>query len=884
MSTIYTGPIPDDLNRIPDVLKARPQWVLWRGADKIKDDGTIGLNKIPIDPQTLNKGSTTDPDTWNTFEHCTAALSVALEEWELEDPAAYRGGGIGFVFTFDDPFVGVDLDNSIDTAGNIAPWAQGIIDRLQSYTQRSCSGTGLHVVIQGTLPPGRRQDGNLQMWEAARFFAMTGWRLPATPEKIESRQGPLEALWCEHFAPKPGESVWCTDKHGVIANAEPWTITHIDHAPDGTPFAIFTDSPTGWPLVRCERVPITHGQAISPPMRDDEILAHVRKAKNAAKFEQLWTGDITGYPSQSEADAALCCILAFWTQNCEQIRKLFEQSALCREKWLEREDYRYRTIERALQTCKAFYHSKQRKSFPGQQGISRPCIQIHTDVTGVINAGEDALLNHPEAPIVYQRARQLSIIARGMPPPKWLHRPHDMPIIIEVTPSYIDELVTQVADFEKWDAKKEDWVKCLPPKWFVSTLQGRPSWRFPLLEGIICNPTLRPDGSILDTSGYDPDTALYLDTGSTDFSSIPLHPNLDDARSAIGMLQEALIDFPFAHRHHFSAALAGILSLACRFAVQGNVPLFAIRATTRGSGKSLLADTISIIGTGRPAPRWPQVVDPDEERKRLLTVALAGLPCVHIDNVTRPLGSPALDLALTASSFSDRVLGKTESQEAPLHMVWLASGNNIQFHGDTARRVVPIDLDPQMEKPEERDGFQHNPLLPWLYKERPRLTIAALTIIKSFFVAGCPSQDIKPLGSFEQWSALIRQTLIWTGEADPCEGRKDIEAESDPQYERLAKLLDCWDTCYPNQQDGKTLKQVGQSIDLYAATAGQPSNNWDELRDALGAYDPKYDGKRLNMTTIGNAFRTIQGRVIDNKRLIIDGTYQRAAKWKLTVV
>src|SRR5215813_1272359 len=100
-------------------------------------------------------------------------------------------------------------------------------------------------------------------------------------------------------------------------------------------------------------------------------------------------------------------------------------------------------------------------------------------------------------------------------------------------------------------------------------------------------------------------------------------------------------------------------------------------------------------------------------------------------------------------------------------MVWLASGNNMQFQGDVARRVVPIALDPKMERPEERTDFKHNPLLPWVEQERPRLTIAALTILKAYFTASCPAQDIAPLGSFEAWSNLVRQALIWADEADP---------------------------------------------------------------------------------------------------------------------
>jgi hypothetical protein len=96
-SALYTGPTPQDLDRIPEDLKPLPQWVLWRGADRIdQQTGEVKLNKIPIDPQTLRNADTTDPTTWGTFEQCVAALPVALEEWESDDSGASRGGGIGF--------------------------------------------------------------------------------------------------------------------------------------------------------------------------------------------------------------------------------------------------------------------------------------------------------------------------------------------------------------------------------------------------------------------------------------------------------------------------------------------------------------------------------------------------------------------------------------------------------------------------------------------------------------------------------------------------------------------------------------------------------------------------------------------------------------------
>jgi hypothetical protein len=83
-------------------------------------------------------------------------------------------------------------------------------------------------------------------------------------------------------------------------------------------------------------------------LSDEEILLLIRGARNSAKFEALWAGDTTGYPSHSEADQALICRLAFYTQDEPQLDRLYRQSGLCRQKWLDRADYRHRTIERAL--------------------------------------------------------------------------------------------------------------------------------------------------------------------------------------------------------------------------------------------------------------------------------------------------------------------------------------------------------------------------------------------------------------------------------------------------------------------------------------------------------------------------------------------------------
>ena len=187
---IYTGPTAIDLGRIPAVLKDRPQWVLWRGTDRVdRTTGGLKLNKIPIDPQSMHNADTTDPRTWGSFAHCVAALPVALETWQDDDPPGYRGGGLGFVFTDDDPYCGIDLDGCVHAAtGQVAAWAQTHVAALASYTEVTPSTTGLHILVAGTLPPRGRKKGEVEIYSTVRFFTMTGWHLAGTPTTIAHRQ------------------------------------------------------------------------------------------------------------------------------------------------------------------------------------------------------------------------------------------------------------------------------------------------------------------------------------------------------------------------------------------------------------------------------------------------------------------------------------------------------------------------------------------------------------------------------------------------------------------------------------------------------------------------------------------------------------------------
>ena len=148
-------PVAPNLNAIPDALKSRPNWVCW---SLVERDGKP--TKVPHQPNG-NAASSTDSRTWTTFPDVALATS--------------RFDGIGYVFTANDGHVGIDLDRCRDPqTGETEPWALGIINEINSYTELSQSGKGYHIIVRGKLPvPGNRR-GRVEMYGEKRFFVMTG--------------------------------------------------------------------------------------------------------------------------------------------------------------------------------------------------------------------------------------------------------------------------------------------------------------------------------------------------------------------------------------------------------------------------------------------------------------------------------------------------------------------------------------------------------------------------------------------------------------------------------------------------------------------------------------------------------------------------------------
>ncbi len=269
----------------PAQLRQRKQFVGW-----------CWPGKEPLNPITGQLASSTDPSTWGSFE----AAVAALEQGDFD--------GIGYVFAATDRFAGVDLDRCFDRAtGQVEPWAIRIVRELDSYTEISPSGSGLHIIAEAKVPTGGNKCGPVEMYDSARYFTLSGERLAGTPPDIQSRQAEVEGLHRRIF----GERITAVET----------------------------------PTTPCP----------GSSLEDAEIIERAMSYKHGDKFARLWSGDRSGYPSPSESDLALIGILLFWSGgDVGQADRLFRQSALMRPKW-ERFDYRKRTFKRALEGKTEFY-------------------------------------------------------------------------------------------------------------------------------------------------------------------------------------------------------------------------------------------------------------------------------------------------------------------------------------------------------------------------------------------------------------------------------------------------------------------------------------------------------------------------------------------------
>jgi hypothetical protein len=350
----------------------------------------------------------------------------------------------------------------------------------------------------------------------------------------------------------------------------------------------------------------------------------------------------------------------------------------------------------------------------------------------------------------------------------------------------LTEVFSRITRWEQIDSKGDVQTVDCPPKIAAFYISRVGFWRLPVLAGIISSPLLREDGTILSRPGFDKKSGLYM-VSDDNWSGIIDRPSRADAEAAIKILRAPFEEFPFVADEDFAVQIAAILTAIQRRTL-GACPIFGYSAPAQRSGKSLLAESIAIIATGKPAPATAVSGDREEIRKAITSALREGHIIVNLDNIEHPFASPDLARAITQSEYQDRLLGESRMLRLSTNVLWTATGNNLVFRGDLSSRALLCRIDSGLERPEART-FKIRHLAEYLTNNRRDLVIAALTILRAYHIAGRPRQAVQSWGGFINWSASIREALVWLGIADPCKTRETVLADDPEREESLAALV-----------------------------------------------------------------------------------------------
>ena len=424
----------------------------------------------------------------------------------------------------------------------------------------------------------------------------------------------------------------------------------------------------------------------------------------------------------------------------------------------------------------------------------------------------------------------------------------------DIAPVNRDTLTLAASDrsIARWyrPDKDGDLRPCQAPKNIVAGVVSWPSPPIPRLVGVVPTACLTTHG-ILDTHGFDRASGLYL---ADKKPTVPATAIEDiDPSAALDALADLVCDFPFVAEADKSAWLALVLTLLARRAITAVVPAWGVTAPVAGTGKTLLAQIASLVAYGKTPALTPPTHDDEALAKQLLATARAGSSLLIYDNVRRGFGGFALELAITGGEYRDRILGSTREVTYPWTTVVVATGNNLAYSGDMARRVCEIRLDANVESPENRKGFRYPSILAHAQTHAREIRSGLLRWLDSYRTntsASASASATSPTwGSFEAWSELVRGAIVSTGRADPYRGQRP----DDPTRDALGELLTCW---YKRYEDQPVTSRI---------LAGVVNGPDSPLGAALQGIVTGRSG--ANSRTIGYALRKHQGRIVGGLRL-----------------
>lgn len=464
---------------------------------------------------------------------------------------------------------------------------------------------------------------------------------------------------------------------------------------------------------------------------------------------------------------------------------------------------------------------------------------VHDEVT----VGDDGIRALSACPDVYVHEGELvrlvpaqrSAFPLSLRPPTWRIEALPAPRLRELLSRYARWAVQQSDDVS--DAKPTP-----VPTWVVRAIAARRQWPgIRVLAGLVMTPVLRHDGTVLETPGYDPTTGLYY---APDCAYPPLAstPTRADAQRAANLLLALVSALPFATDADRSAWLASVLTPLARFAIDGPTPLHLIDGTRSLAAPTELVAVTGSILCGRTMASV-NASDLLSSRRRSVGEILAhGDPVALLTDVTGT-GAPGWG----------RVLSALQRDRGATRLSWFVAGVELAKERDLRPSCLAVTLDLGDSSSRLR---RERPVATYprrdVGNERGSLVAAALTLLRAWWVAGCPQVPLEPWAGYESWSNIVRAALVWGGQADPLSTLAARESPEEATRTAVDDLIVGWAELTESFPGGCSVRQA------FDALIAAPMSGHARLRAAIGFFSPGSLDDRSTADRLGRALSRYQ--------------------------
>jgi hypothetical protein len=798
----------------PLTAPEHPRWVGWRFEYRLGKNGNVGKWTKPPRQLDGSLARNNDPTSWSTFDNI----------WPHVVSHRFDGIGLELLGLPGTCLAAIDLDDVRDAlTGTLVPWATAILATAGSYAEITPSQCGLRILgtVRGIETLHRKKahpdgQGGFELYvNAGRYITVTGHLLNAQMRKLADISDQMMSLLAVCDA-RPMRVKLETKANGA-------TDTDRSEAAD-------IDAPA---------VPIDLGLLSLPAV------------------ELLTKGTIDSKPIEDRSRTFFSIV-----------------------QHLSRKGFGFATVLATLKAHPDGVHAKYAGRLEAElrrawnkldETSASPVIRV---LGGKRHEAANAGLAALAGVTFYQRDRNLVRISRVK------SKASDgttviVPSVMAVNNTMLGRVLGQAARWQKIKATGEI-IAIDPPNEVVEQIAVMTDeWPFPPLRGVIDTPTLRPDGSLLQSPGYDPATGYVL-FNPPPMPTIPNRPDRAHALEALARLNNDLLaEFPFTNKASLSVAMSMLLTPVLR-AAMAVAPAHVVTAPEAGTGKSYLQDIASAIAVGDRSAVMAMAERPEETEKRLIGAALAQFPIIALDNVNGLLMGDFLCQVTERPILQLRPLGTSTLMRIANTFTVFINGNNLVIGADAVRRCIQCALDANMESPEERT-FKSDPVA-LVLADRGRYIAACLTIARAYIAAGRPDR-LPPRASYEGWSDLIRSSLVWLGWSDPVETVASIHTDDPVRQQRVA-VFAAWKS--------ELILGIGyQTSELIAQAEawGQGERTRPELFAALFAVAAsRGGGQQIDSRRLAHWLRRNLDTVAIGRKLTVDRSDQQRPHWKLITV